>query len=131
VASARPTISSEDLRDAEVDDLDVRSAVVAPRAEEVRRLEIAMHDAVGVRVVERLAYLQHTIDRVLYRQRAGLLERACEVLALEVLHHHEGRAVVERADIEYENDVLARDLPDGARLAFEAETDLVRRERGA
>ena len=60
----------EDLRDAEVDDLDVRTAVLATGEEQVRRLEVAMDDAVRVRLVERLADLQHAIDGVL-DARAG------------------------------------------------------------
>ena len=68
-----------DLRDAEVDHLH-QDAVVRPLYEEhVRRLEVAVDDAVDVRRGERAAYLQHTIDRALDRERAVLLQHPGDI----------------------------------------------------
>ena len=44
----------------------------------------------------------------------------CEVLALEVLHHHERGADVEGADVDHARDVLAADPRGRAGLAREA-----------
>src|SRR5262249_17001982 len=78
-----------------------------------------------------LTYLQHTIDGLLHRQRPVFLEDAREVAALEVLHHHIWRAVVERAGIEHEHHVIALDLAHRTRLALEARAQLVAVEGAA
>ena len=57
------------LRDAEVEHLDERRAVVAGRDEQVAGLEIAMDDAVRVRLGEGLERLQDVVDRVAERER--------------------------------------------------------------
>ena len=44
-------------------------------------------------------------------------QRRGEIAALQVLHHHVGRAVLERPHVEHAGHVLALDLDGGARLA--------------
>ena len=61
-----------------------------------------MDDAQRVRLGERLAGLEHVVDGRVDRQRTcrcGAL--LAEVAALEVLHHHVRRAVVELADVDH------------------------------
>ena len=81
--------------------------------------EIAVHDPEGVRLGDGLERLEHVVRGFLDRERAALAEEHAEVCALQVLHHHERRAVREEADVEHAGHVLARD-PDGvASLARE------------
>ena len=88
--------------------------------EQVRRLQIAVHDPERVRLGQRLARLQHEIDGLLERQRATQPHPLGEVVTLEELHHHVRRAGIERTDVDHPRDVLARDLDGRARLAREA-----------
>ena len=92
-AAPRPSIFEIPKSSTLIDELPVG----APHAEEVRRLEVAVDDAERVRLGDRLAGLEHEVDRLLDGQRAALLEPRGEVPALEVLHHHVRRAVLERA----------------------------------
>jgi hypothetical protein len=72
------------LRDAEIEDLDR----AAPGDEEVRGLDVAMHDALRVSGLECVGDLLAQPDHFLDRQRAArdaILER----LPVEQLHHHE------------------------------------------
>ena len=95
-------------------------AVGAARDEEVRRLDVAMDDAERVRLGDALARLQHQIDDGLRHLRAVVAQDLVEVVALEVLHHHERRAVGHRADVHHARDVLAAQPDRRLRLAQEA-----------
>ena len=117
---------SDRLRDAEVEDLHERGSVGALGDEEVRRLEIAMDDADGMRARDRFAHLEKVVGRDRRRHRTALAKDGGEVSADEVLHHDVRSAALERAGIEHAHDVLALDLDDGASLACEAlRVDLV------
>ena len=83
-----------------------------------------MDDAERVRLGDGLARLEHVVDRARHVERALFVDRLREVGALEVLHHHEGRAALERADIEHAGDVLALQLDGGPGLAREPADDL-------
>ena len=113
-----------ELRDAEVEDLHHRRAVGPARQEHVGRLQIAVHDPGDVGLGQRLERLQHVVDDLLDGQRPVLLERPLEVLPLEVLHHHVGRAARVRGHVEHPGHVLALDLRGGAGLAGEASDGL-------
>ena len=64
--------SVERLRDPEVEHLHAGRAVGAAGEEQVRRLEVAVHDAGRVRLGDGLARLEHVVDRLLERQRPAL-----------------------------------------------------------
>ena len=69
-----------------------------------------MHDAGRVRVGDRLARLQHPPDRLGHRQLLAAFDLVRQVPALEELHHHVGRAVLELRHVHHAHDVLALDL---------------------
>jgi hypothetical protein len=108
------------LRDAEVEHLDRFPAVGRGREEEVRGLEIPVHDAGRVGLGHGLARVEDVVDRVGDGLGAALLEEVVEVAALEELHDHEGRAARELADIEDARDVLALEAHRSLGLAEEA-----------
>ena len=69
------------LRDPEVEHLHGDRAIGAPREEEVRRLEIAVHDPGSVRLGDRLARFEHVAHGLVERQRGELFEVRREVAA--------------------------------------------------
>lgn len=79
-----------------------------------------MDDPERVRLADRLAGLEHELDRLLDGERAPLLEPRGQIAAVEVLHHHVRRAALELADVADARDVLALDLHRRPRLALEA-----------
>ena len=92
---------------------------------DVRRLEIAMHDPLPVRLVERVGDLDAAAHRLLERERAAL-QGFVEGPPLEVLHD-EVVGVALASDVVKGADVWMRQLGDGPRLAFEALADGRRR----
>src|SRR5262249_17033474 len=81
-------------------------------------LEIAMHDARGVRVAAGLEDLHH--DAHAARRRHGVLAHlAVERAAVDVLHDDVGAALVD-AEIEDRHAAAVVQAGDGARLALEA-----------
>ena len=102
-----------ELRDAEVEHLRLPAA----RDEDVRRLDVAVHDALGVRGIERVGDLDRDVERAIEGQRPArdlFLERA----AVEQLHHHVLLAVV-LADVVQRADVRMVQRRGDARLATE------------
>ncbi|MFT3773216.1 MAG: hypothetical protein QM820_48170 [Minicystis sp.] len=108
------------LGGAEVDDLHLRRAAEALRQEEVRRLQLAEQDAVGVALGHGLRGLEDVEHRVRQRERAALLEGGREVLAFEVLPGEEEGAVLGLADVDDAGDVLRLQLGERAGLAPKA-----------
>ena len=93
--------------------------------EDVRRLDVAVHDALLVRVVERVAQLRDDVELVVERQR-------------QRRHHARGRGCVPRrnsitmygvvaffGELEHRDDVAVLELGGGARLAIEARAQLL------
>ena len=78
-----------------------------------------MDDAERVRLGDRVARLQHAVDRRADGHRSLRFDEVPEVAALEVLHDHVRRARVERPDVEDAGDVVALEPHGGARLARE------------
>ena len=94
MSDASKLAAAEDLGDAEVEDLDEVRIVVAALEMDVRRLEIAVHDAERVRFLERLADLARDLrDRASTRTAPSALVALEQALAVEQLHHDEQRAV--------------------------------------
>jgi hypothetical protein len=112
------------LADAEVEHLHEARVPAAPREEDVLRLQIAVHDLLGVHRLERFADLRHHVDDVGDRQRAARADLRGEVVALEQLEHHEHRAVVGGAEVEHLDDVLVADRRRRERLATETRDDV-------
>ena len=113
-----------DLGDAEIEHLEHDAAARLTRHEQVRGLEIAVHDAERVRLGEGEAGVEDGLHGVVGGERPAGLEHALEVLSFEVLHDHEGLAGVERADVEHPGDVLALDDRRRARLTLEPLGDI-------
>jgi ADP-ribose pyrophosphatase YjhB (NUDIX family) len=108
------------LRDPEVEDLEQRSPVLPLREEEVRWLEIPMHDPERVRLRDTGACLQNVFDSIADRQRTMVTEHVREVAPGQVLHDEIGRAGRERPDVADVSDVLGLDPHRRSRLADEA-----------
>jgi hypothetical protein len=92
-----PQLALGDLGQAEVEHLGKVADAAVGAEEDVLWLEIAMHDPLRVRLLQRAADLDEHGDRPLDRDRALAAHRLVEVLALEVLHHDVERAVFELA----------------------------------
>ncbi len=110
---------AHELGGAEVDDLDLLAAE-ALREEEVRRLELAEEDVVGVGLGDGLGGLEDVEDGLRQGERAALLEVAREVLPFEVLAGEVEGAVGGGADVEDAGGVLGLEPGERLRLAAEA-----------
>src|SRR5262249_24887179 len=88
--------------------------------EQVRGLEVAVDDAEGVGLGERLAGLEDPGRRGADGERTLSPQDRGEVIALEELHDDERRAGLERDDVEHARAVRALELRRRHRLADEA-----------
>ena len=73
-------------RDAEVDEVDEVLAAVVDADQHVGRLDVAVHEALGVRRVQRAGHLAHDPDSARRRQRALPREHLGEVGAVDQPH---------------------------------------------
>src|SRR5262249_51293273 len=87
------------LPDPEVEDAERPAAARPPLAEQVVRLDVAMDEALGVGLGERLARLRDEAEEGLERERPQISQPSLEVLPLEELHRQERHAVLERPDL--------------------------------
>ena len=109
------------LRDTEVDELDDALPRVGARDVEVRGLDVAVHDADGMRALEAGERLRDEPQRQIVTNGAEPADEGVEVLALEQLHHQVGsvgRSILPR--IEDLRDVGRLDGARGPCLALEA-----------
>ncbi len=107
-------------RDAEVEHLD---EVCLPRAigeDDVLGLQVAMDDALLVRLVERSAHLLHDLERALRRHRSAAFDDLVQGLALDELHRDVERAVRGRAKVVELDGVWMLELRDRPALAVKA-----------
>ncbi|MCZ7678355.1 MAG: hypothetical protein M5U28_06110 [Sandaracinaceae bacterium] len=107
------------LRDAEVEQLDQLAAARDRHEEDVRWLEVAVHHAGLVRRLERGQRLQGDA-RGAPRLEPPAPQELRERLALEQLHHQEGRLAGRAAEVGHLHDVRVAEPADRARLALEA-----------
>ena len=108
------------LGDAEVDDLEQGRLAGALHQEQVRGLDVAMHDADPVCLGQPLGALHGAVQGVLQRELPALLQERGEVVALEKLHDDEGQPVRQLIDIHHPRHVLAVDAVGGLGFAHEA-----------
>ena len=76
------SLTRTDARDAEVEDLQL----AVGRDEEIRRLDVAMDDALRMREGQALGHARHDLDLLLERQFTPC-EEVRQLLAREQLHH--------------------------------------------
>jgi hypothetical protein len=116
-------IRVQGLRQAEVKHLD---GTVRPHLD-VRGLQVAMHDALLVRRLERLGQLPGDRQGLIHRERAAR-DALCEILAVDELHHERvdagGRAATRRLvalhDTIYLGDIGVTERGERARFPLEA-----------
>ena len=111
----------EHLGDAEIEDLEQGRAVVPLRQEQVRRLEITMHDSERVRPRQTARHLPEPLDHLDGPRRYAERQRV-EVGSVEHLHDEERHPaeLVGDARVGDPHDVIAPDSPRRARLGPEA-----------
>src|SRR5262249_45928492 len=80
---------ADDLGHTETEALDAKLAVLTHTQEEVRRLEIAMHDLRLVRLVERERRLVEACERLLRREPPHAPETFSKLFPPQQLHHQE------------------------------------------
>ena len=115
-ARLRERAEPRGARDAEVGDVHLPVAV----EQEVRRLHVAVDDALAVSRVESVRRLLEPLERLARRLRAFRADLLLERAAREVLHDDE-RALAVLADVVDRDDVrIAREPGHGERLAREA-----------
>ncbi len=92
--------------------------------EDVRGLDVAVHDAGLVRMGEAGQHLHDDVDLALQGQGRGRAHRLLQVHALEQLHRDERRAVGVRPEVEDVHHVGMRHARDGLGLALEPRLEL-------
>jgi hypothetical protein len=81
VAVVGPCVPADGIDfEIEVEDLDEGVPVGGPRQKQIRRLQIAMHDAVGVRLRNGLARLQHVAHGFVHRMGRAASRRTRDPL---------------------------------------------------
>ena len=113
------------LRDAEVEHLHDVHLRATRREVDVRGLQIAVDDALLVRLLKRAAHLAQDAIDTLGRERAALLERRFERLAREELHRDVELAGRRLPEVVHLDCVRVLELRDGAAFAHEARMDLL------
>jgi hypothetical protein len=117
-------VPREDLADAEVEHLhgDLSAAGLGVE-EDVRGLEITVHDPERVRGDQRARDADADLDRVRLGAGARALEAILEGLAVEDRHDQERSAVLELGDVEDLDDVPVLDAPARPSLGLRLEGD--------
>ena len=108
-----------DLRDAEVEHLEDALAGLLGQ-EQVRRLEIAVNDAGGVRLGDCDASLQDEVDGALDGKGAVDAQLGLEVAASQELHDHVRPAALVGVHVEHLHDVRTADARARASFALES-----------
>src|SRR6185369_12292541 len=104
----------------EVEDLRDDVAAIVEREEDVPGLEITVHEAAHVRLLEPSRHEGDPRRRLAGPEAARALEALIEALAFEELHHEVRRAVLRLTHVVHVDDGGVLDLPAGARFEEEA-----------
>jgi hypothetical protein len=95
--------------------------------EDVRRLQVAVHDSLPVRVRQRLRHLAAEVDHLARRKATGAaFQQRAEILALQQLSDDEHLAVV-HAGVMHDGDARVLKASAGGRLTAEAHQQLLAR----
>jgi hypothetical protein len=122
--SAFESLRLRALRDAEVEHLHVVVFARALRELDVRGLQIAVHDALVVRLLQRAADLRHDAIDALRLQRPAPLQQVLEALAREQLHRDVELTGRRLSEVVHADRVRMLELAHGADLAHEARDGL-------
>ena len=122
---ARPV----ELGDAEVQQLG-HLLLPRPLDEDVLRLDVPVHHPLLMGCLQARAHPGKQGQGPLHRQRALSLQELLQVLALEVLHHHEREALVGVVEVHHRHDVGMAQPGDDGRLLVEAPVLLAPRAAG-
>jgi len=109
----------DELGDAEVEHLDELFAA-ALADDDVGGLQVTVHDAGGMRFLERVARLDEEADDAVGAQGELFGDDLAEVAAVEILHGDVGRAVEALAEVDDVDRVRVPQLAGGERLLTEA-----------
>ena len=112
-------VALDELREAEVEQLDEVRLAAPHREVDVARAQVAVDVADRVRLHQRLADLDQDVGDALDRELLLAREHAVERLALEQLHREVEPAVGRAAEVVDLDDVLVVDLGDRRRFAAE------------
>src|SRR5229473_1691640 len=85
--------------------------------QDILRLQIAMHDVLGMCGFEAVQDLPGYGERFGQRQWRGLLDEASEIAAVDILHHDADRSIFSREVLEDTANILMSDLPAENHLA--------------
>jgi hypothetical protein len=92
----------------------------APADEDIRGLDVAVHQTRPVRVLQRVTDLSQQMDRARCRHRAEPLDQRFQIEAVEHLHHVVERAVLRDAEVVELHRVRRAQSSGRLRLALEA-----------
>ena len=117
-------IAIEDLRDPEVEDLDVVRVIAPLLHHHVLGLEVAVDDVVRVGLAEGRQHLRHDVAEALFRDRPLVAEHQAQVFPVHVLHHDVERAVgIVATEVEHLDAVRMVEAARRQRLALEPPHD--------
>jgi hypothetical protein len=111
-------IAGYDLRDAKIRDLHHARLV----DEQVLRLDVAMHDAVIVRALQRVAHRRHDAQRLLRREALGL-QKLAQIHAIHELHEQVIKAAC-LSEVIHADDVRMIQRRERLRLLFKPRREL-------
>src|SRR5262249_31721798 len=99
---------NEELRDAEIQNLDRSRLGAAFHQKQIRGFYVAMNDAEAMRFGERFARLERVLAGDPRIEGSALFKERFEILSFEKIHHDVRSAAFQTTDVEDANGVRAR-----------------------
>jgi hypothetical protein len=118
--SAEVLAEGKHLGDAEVEHHRLDTTVAEPGQEDVVRLEITMDDADQMGATDRRQHRRHDRRQIDQRNRAAACQVLRERLALQKIHDHRRRAIVQGQDVVHLDDIRMTHGAGRSRLTHEA-----------